>query len=164
VTVQTAAVTISSQAGQSRWAANGSDVEWFTEIYTDLGVTSATLTCNVVNGLGTATSVTVALGGASPLNRSGRIQQIMPGPNNASIAQVTSVQLSASSATAGVFGITVRKRLAQTQQAIAAIAAPGDFASIGSAWVADNACIEIVAICSTTSTGILQGGLKVGAA
>jgi hypothetical protein len=163
VAVQTAGVTISSQAAAGRCAADGSDVEWFTEIYTDLGITSATVTVNVVNGLGTATSVTLAIGGASPLNRASRIQQILPGAS-ASIAQVTSVQLSASSATAGNFGITARKRLVQLPQMIANISAPGDFASMGSAWIADAACLEIVCINSTTSTGIVQGGLKVGSA
>jgi hypothetical protein len=158
-TTQTVNVDLITAAAAGRCAANGSDVQWFVEIYTDLGSTGVNLTANYNNQADAAQSAAVIALGATP--RAGRIYQIIPNAGD-SIKKVTTVVLSATTGTAGNFGVTARKRLCSLGQGVANIAPPGDFSQTGCPEFKATSCLEICVQCSATSTGILGGEINLG--
>lgn len=140
------------------------EIEWFVEIYTDIGTTAANLTVTYtdVNDVSGKTVVLTGFTGASPLNRSGRCVQIVPN-DGIQIKTIQSVTLSVNSGTAGSFGITARKKLTSVGQLVAAVLSPSvDAISIGMPEFKDTACLEMLVICSTTSTGIIYGDMVYG--
>jgi len=160
-TAQTANVSLATAAADGRCSANGSDVLWFVEVYTDMGSTGVNATVAYTDQSdGAQTAAAIALG-ATP--RAARLYQIIPNAGT-SIKQVNTVTLSATTGTAGSFGVTARKRLCSVGQLVANVYPPGDFATIGAPEFKQTSCLEIVDICSTTSTGILQGEIVLGVA
>lgn len=160
---QTVGVDLVTASGAGRCAADGSDVNWFAEMYTAIGTTAQTVTVTYVDQADQDRTVTISIGGASPLNQPGRCIQIIPN-NGQTIKSVTKINFGTSTGTAGSWGITARKLLFSIGQLLANIAPPADFAAIGAPKIAGTSCLEICVICSTTSTGIVQGDLKVGLA
>jgi hypothetical protein len=160
---QTVNVTLTTASGQGRCAVNGSDVEWFAEMYSDIGTTAQTCTVTYVNQSDETKTTTISIGGTSPLNRASRCIQILPLSGD-TIKSITKVSIATTTGTAGSWGITARKKLFAVGQLLANIAPPADFAAIGAPKIADTSCLEICVLCSTTSTGVLVGDLKVGAA
>lgn len=160
---QTVNVSLATAAGQSRCAVNGSDVEWFAEMYTDIGTAAQTVTVTYTDAADQSATTTISIGGTSPLNRASRCIQIIPNAGT-SIKSVTKINFGTTTGTAGSWGITARKKLFSVGQLLANIAPPADFAAIGAPKIADTSCLEICNLCSTTSTGILQGDIKVGIA
>ena len=163
-TSQTVGLTIATALAAGRCAADMKDVEWFVEIYTDIGTTASNLTVTYtdVNDVGSKTVVITGFTGASPLNRSGRCVQLVP-TDGVQIKSVQSVQHSVTSGTAGSYGITARVRKAGVGQLLANIQAPGtDAISIGLPEIKDSACLEMLVQTSTTSTGIVLGELVWG--
>ena len=160
-TAQTANVDLVTASGNGRCSAVGADVDWFIEIYTDLGSTAVNATVaynDQVDGAQTAAAIALA---ATP--RASRLYQIIPVAGT-SIKKVNTVTLSASTLTAGSFGVTARKRLCSLGQSIANVSPPGDFAAIGAPEFKQTSCLEICALCTATSTGILMGELLLGTA
>lgn len=147
-----------------RCEADYSNVEWYVEIYTDIGTTAANLTVtyrDVVDAVDKTITIS-GFTGASPLNRSGRCVLLVPADGIA-IKRVVKVLLSVSSGTAGSFGITARVAKGTVGQLVANVQAPGcDGISLGLPVIHKNACLEMLVQCSTTSTGIIQGDLKIG--
>jgi len=161
---QTVNVDLATASGQGRCAADGSDVEWFAEMYTAIGTTAQNCTVTYTDQTDTGgRTVTISIGGASPLNQPSRCIQIIPNAGQ-TIKSIQTVSIATTTGTAGSWGITARKKLCTVGQMVANIAGPGDWASIGAPWIADTACLEICELLSTTSTGLVQGCMKVGAA
>ena len=160
---QTVNVSLSTAASAGRCAVDGSDVEWYAEMYTDIGTTAQTVTVTYVNQSDQSETTTISIGGTSPLNRASRCIRIIPNAGT-SIKSITKINFGTTTGTAGSWGITARKKLFSAGQILANIAPPADFAAIGAPKIADTACLEICVICSTTSTGALLGEIKVGAA
>lgn len=140
------------------------EIEWYIEIYTDLGTTASNLTVKYrdLDDLVDKTITISGFTGASPLNRSGRCVLLVPS-DGIQIKRVVSVQHSISSGTAGSYGVTARRQLCSVGQMVANVQAPGcDAISLGLPAIKDSSCIEMLVQCSTTSTGIIQGDLKWG--
>lgn len=162
LTAQTVNLDVSAPITAGRTRAN--EVEYFVEIYTDIGTTAANLTVTYtdVNNVAAKTVVLTGFSGASPLNRSGRCLQIVPA-DGIQIQSIQSVTLSASTTVAGSFGITARKLLCSVGQLSANILSPSvDAISIGIPEIKDTACLELLVLPSTTSTGIIYGDLVWG--
>jgi hypothetical protein len=160
-TAQTANVDLVTASGNGRCSPVGADVDWFIEIYTDLGATAVNATVAYNDQAdGAQTAAAIALG-ATP--RASRLCQIIPVAGT-SIKKVNTVTLSASTLTAGSFGVTAYSRQCGIGQPIANVAPPGDFAAIGAPEFKQTSCLQLVAICTTTSTGILFGEILLGAA
>lgn len=165
-TVQNCAIDVETAKTAGRCLSTYLDVEWYIEIYTDIGTTASNLT---VTYRDTADSVdkTIAISGftgASPLNRSGRCVQLVP-TDGIQIKRVVSVQHNTTSGTAGNYGITARRKLCEVGQMLANIMAPSvDAISIGLPEIKDTSCLEMLVLCSTTSTGIVYGSLVYGQA
>lgn len=139
------------------------DVEWWADIYTDIGTSAQTCTVTYTNAAGSSgQTTTFSLGGASPLNQDSRCFPIIT-TNGEFIKSIQTVSISVSTGTAGSWGITARKR----------IAALGPFPvanrmdniawdALGLPPIPNSACLEMLQFCITTSTGVCIGdGLMV---
>ena len=160
-TAQTANVDLVTASGNGRCSAVGADVDWFVEIYTDMGSTGVNCTVSYNDQSdGGQVAAAIALG-ATP--RASRLYQIIPNAGT-SIKKVTTLILSATTGTAGSFGVTARRRCCSVGQPIANVAPPGDFAALGAPEFKQTACLELVALCTATSTGIVMGEILLGTA
>lgn len=152
-TAQTAGVAVTDAALTSRkGAADYSDVQWFLEWYTATGSTAVTATVSYTNQndvAGKTTTVSIPVSTAA-----GRALPIIPLAGDW-IKSIQSVTLSATTGTAGSFGVTAIRFLT----AIGCLAALGpigaDWALVGLPKVEDNACITLMVVCGTTSTGAI---------
>lgn len=162
-TAQTANVDLTTLAG-TRCAADYADVTWWLEIYIDVGTTAVTATVNYTDSGGNARTTTLSFGGASPLNQDSRIFQIIPqAATPLPIRSVQSVTLSATTGTAGSFGVTATRQIAPL--ALPLVANYGDvydWARLGAPTIHENACLAFVMLCTTTSTGALTGSVTIG--
>ncbi len=162
ITEQTVSLAVATAVAAGR--ANESQVEWYLEIYTDLGTTAANAVISYtdVNDTSGKNITITGFTGASPLNRAGRCVPLIPA-DGIQIRSIQSVTLSVSSGTAGSFGVTARRHLCGVGQMLANVQAPGcDAVSIGLPEIQGTTCLEMLVQCSTTSTGIIQGDLKWG--
>jgi hypothetical protein len=140
-----------------RGAADYSDVRWWVEIYTDIGTTAVTLTVTYTNAAGTSgQTTTVSLGGASPLNQDSRMIPII-GSGGEYIQSIQSVQQSATTGTAGNYGITATRHITTVATAVANRMETFDWAALGFPAVENSACLMLVQYCITTSTGTIVG-------
>ena len=143
--------------------ANFSDVQWWMEWYADTGTTASNATVNVtyndgstgalnVVALGTSVrraSLMVPLNGLIPAASSGKF-----------IRQINSVQLSASTATAGNFGFTATRPRAVMPLPTANKQEIFDWAALGLPEIFNSSCLQLILLVSTTSTGTVRGGGK----
>jgi hypothetical protein len=152
---QTVNVTIPS----SRLAnVDGSNVEWFLEWYGDTGATASNCTVTYTDQTDTSrTAPVIAVGGTV---RSSRVIQIVPNAGQ-TIKTVASLQLSASTTTAGSFGVTAARRIAAINTPSATNPSTLDAFQLGIPQIPRSACLWIVQLCSATSTGITTGRLDV---
>lgn len=133
------------------------DLEWFCEIYTDIGTSGVTATITYVDEADQSQTFTFTLGGASPLNQDSRLFPLTP-PAGKKIKSITSVQ-HATTGTAGSYGFTVAKRLTAVNMGQPNVGMNYDFADLGLPKVPDNACIWFAVWSSTTSSGIIYGDM-----
>lgn len=167
-TAQTVGIDLDANLGVSNLAErigapDYSEVEWYLEWYTATGATVSTPTAQVTYHDGTTGSVNIFTGaGATALPASvgaSRRYEIVP-TNGKFIRSIQTVALSASTGTAGNFGVTaVRSKMPWTA-IVANRVDPLDWSMTRAAKVADNACLGFAMRCSTTSTGTAIGVLK----
>lgn len=162
-TSQTVSASVVSLAG-TRCASDYTDVTWWAEIYTDIGTTATTLTVTYTDSGGTSRTTTLSLGGASPLNQDSRIFPIIPAAATPlPIRSIESVQLTATTGTAGSWGITATREIAPLAlPPVANYADLYDWARLGAPTVHADACLSFVQLCTTTSTGALTGSVAIG--
>lgn len=138
------------------------DLEWFCEIYTDIGTSAVTATVTYVDEADETQTFTFSLGGASPLNQNSRLFPLNSGTSKLGatkkIKSIASVQ-HATTGTAGSYGFTVAKRLASVQMGQINVGMTYDFAGLKLPRVPDDACIWFAVLSSTTSSGIIAGDL-----
>lgn len=131
--------------------APAAECEFFLEWYTDTGATAVTATVNVTYTDATSGNVTVAMAGTM---RAGRILPIIPATGKI-IAVVNTVTLSASTLTAGNFGVTAYKRLVAGLAVV--LASVGDKREALILPIDNVACLALIVDCTTTSTGDVRG-------
>jgi len=142
---------------------NFSDVQWWLEWYADTGSTAATVTVNVtyndgttgnLTGFGLAatrrTSYMLPLNGLVPAAASGKY-----------IRAVNSIQLSATTGTAGNIGVTATRVRTSLACPVANINWSADWAALPLAEVVNSACLTLIMMPGTTTTGTVRGGGKI---
>lgn len=138
------------------------DLQWFCEIYTDIGTSGQTATVTYVDESDASQTFTFTLGGTSPLNQDSRLFPLNSATTNLGatkkIKSITSVQ-HASTGTAGNYGFTVAKRLASVNMGLINLGASYDFAGLKLPKVPDDACIWFAILASNATTGIMTGDL-----
>lgn len=159
-TAQTVSVSVNSLKG-GRALNDLSDVRWWIEIYTAIGTTGVTCTVSYTRDSdGTAgRTTTLTVGGASPANQASRIFEILPQTGEI-IRSIETVTLALTTGTAGSFGVTATKHLFEAQFEAANTGKMLDWAQIGLPLVADDACLAMLMVCGTTSTGTVRGTAK----
>ena len=167
-TAQTVGMDLSAILGTSnldarKGDANYSDVQWWLEWYTDTGSTAVNITVNVTfNDASSANLLTLALpatrrvGMFYPLN--GLIQAADSGKF---IRDVNTVTLSATTGTAGNFGVTATRYRAGMFMPIANARFTNDWQQLGLPEIPNSACLFPVLLNSTTSTGTLRATGKI---
>lgn len=140
-----------------RGDANYSDVQWWLEWYTDTGATAVTANVAVTYDDGSTATISVAL---TATMRAGRMLPITPTTVGRFIRSVQSVTLSATTAAAGNFGVTATRELADGDIPLANKGERYTWADLALQRVHDDACLFLVVMPSTTTTGVLNGSAR----
>jgi hypothetical protein len=138
---------------------NYSDVQWWLEIYTALGATGVNATVAVEYNDGTTGNLAAIALGATP--RAGRLYPLVSAVAGKFIKAVNSVTLSATTGTAGNFGITATRQRTSVSMPLLNKTETFDWAMLGLPNVANDSCLMLLMMCSTTSTGTLRGQGKI---
>lgn len=167
-TAQTANLDLDANIASSNLAArigdaNYSDVQWWLEWYTDTGSTAVTATVNVTYNDGSSGNLTgislaatrraslmIPLNGSIPSADSGKY-----------IRDVNTVQLSATTGTAGSFGVTVTRPRLTMPLNVANKMEVFDWALLGLPEIFNSSCLFPTQLASTTTTGTVRGGGKI---
>ena len=156
-TAQTVGISADSLRG-TRAAADLSNVQWWLEIYTDIGTTATTGTITYVSDTDASTQTITgfAIGGASPANRAGRMFLIQPLAGHP-IRSITSFQQVATTAVAGNYGFVATVPLASAVCPLASMAVQLDWMALPIARLHQDTCIAMIVQCLTTSSGTIVG-------
>ena len=98
------------------------------------------------------------LAGATP--RQGRLYPLVSASAGKFIRAVTGVTLSATTGTAGNFGITATRQRASMACPLLNKTEIFNWADLGLPAIADDACLFPIMLCGTTSTGTVRGQMK----
>lgn len=142
---------------------NYSDIQWWLEWYTATGATVTTATVAVTYSDGTTGNLT---GVSLAATRRDSFMQSLNGLIPAAAAgkfirAVNTVTLSASTGTAGNFGVTATRLRGTLFMPIANAKFSADWASLPINTIPNSACPFIAMLSSTTTTGTLRGGGKI---
>lgn len=159
VAAQSVNATLTAAAADGRCAADGSDVEWFLEWYTATGSTGINVTVNVTYNDDTTGNVVVAIPASVPANR---MYRITPSSGNRTIKQVNTVTNSATTGTAGNYGVTATNRVFMFMTPVANTLFLGDWASLGFPQIGKNACLYFTVTAVGTAFGTITGTIKAG--
>jgi hypothetical protein len=161
-TAQTVSLALPSNVSADRIGrADYSEVQWWVEIYTDIGTSAQTLTVtytDVDDNSGQTTTVTIGATTNSQ-NRRCRLVPII-GAGSEAIKSIQSVQLGATTGTAGNFGITATRAITGMSLGLGNSSETYDWAELLLPIVPENACLFIVMFPGTSSTGNLTGNFK----
>lgn len=152
---QTVNLTIPANRGL---AATGIDAQWWLEIQTDIGTTARTLTITYKDGLDADAekTITVSLGGASPLNQDSRAFPIFPNEGQ-SIKEIVKCSMPTGTGTAGLFGFACSRIIASKPCGTANVGVSYDFAQVGMPQIYADSCLSFMIAASNATTGIQTG-------
>jgi hypothetical protein len=141
--IVTTAQAVNSAALPAR-ATGGKNVEAALEWYVGTGATATTATVIYVDDSGTTRTVTMPVPASSGAGQ----MELIPFPpqvQTRGIRSITSVQLAASTLTAGNFGVVLFRRIAAFQYPVGAPGeTPQDWPQIGLRQVDREACLQVV--------------------
>lgn len=141
---------------------NYSDVQWWLEWYTATGSTAVTATVAVTYNDGTTGTLSVSLAANRPVGQMIPLNGLIPAAAAGKfICAVTSVTLSATTGTAGSFGVTATRIRMSQSCPLANFKSSSDWAALGFPEIKNSACLFPVALTSTTGTGTVRGGGKI---
>ena len=142
---------------------NYSDVQWWLEWYTATGTTAVTATVNVTYNDGTTGALTGAsLAAIRPAGFMLSLNALIPAASSGKyIRGVNSVTLSATTGTAGSFGVTATRPRMTLAAPIANMKFVADWAQLGFPEIFNESCLFPIVLTSTTSTGTVRGGGKI---
>ena len=143
--------------------ANYSDVLWWLEWYTATGGTAVTATIAVTYNDGTTGNLSVlSLAGSRPASHMIPLNSLIPSAQSGKfIRGIVSVTLSATTGTAGNFGVTVTRPRMTLSSPFANFKFIADWAQLGLPEIYNSSAIFPIVLTSTTSTGTVRGGGKI---
>ena len=167
-TAQTVSLDLSTLAATNNISnrigdANYSDVQWWLEWYTATGTTAVTATVNVTYNDGTTGALAAAsLAATRPASFMLSLNVLIPvAASGKYIRAVNTVTLSATTGTAGRFGVTATRPRMTLSAPIANMKFVADWAQLGFPEIFNEACLFPIVLTSTTSTGTVRGGGKI---
>jgi hypothetical protein len=136
---------------------------WWLEVYGDGGATASNATINVTYDDDTTGNLnTLAVGGTIRIGRMYGLDILRPGAaQGKNIKGINSVQLSASTGTAGNFGFTCTRARATVPSVLANRAEVADWAYLGLPNIPNNSCLFPVVLCVGTTSGTVRGQGKI---
>jgi hypothetical protein len=139
------------------------DVQTWLEVYGDGGATASNATINVTFDDDSSGNLnTQAVGGTIRIGHMFGLDALRTtGQQGLNIKRINSVQLSASTGTAGNFGFTFTRPRAYLPTLLANKSEVFDWAQLGLPGVPNGACLQFMVVPSTTSSGTLRGGGKI---
>lgn len=139
----------------------GAGTELWGEIYTAIGATAATLNVKYTNQDGTTVRNATY---SHPANAEsvGQMFPIILQAGDTGVRKATSYNWSVSTGTAGNFGLTIMRRIAEIPISQVNVGMVLDFALMGMPRIYDSACLAMMVLCSTTATGVVQGNIIIG--
>ena len=142
--------------------ANFSDVQWWLEWYTDTGTTATVATVNVTYDDGSTGDLTnISLAATRRASFMQSINGLIPAAKSGQyIRCVNSVNLSVSTGAAGNFGVTATRLRVSVGCPLANQKWSADWAALPLSEVVNTACLFLVIMPGTTSTGTVRGGGK----
>lgn len=149
--------------GTRKGDANYSDVQWWLEWYTATGVTAVTATIAVTYNDGTTGNLSaLSLAAARPASHMIPLNSLIPSAQSGKfIRGIVSVTLSATTGTAGNFGVTVTRPRMTLSSPFANFKFIADWAQLGLPEIYNSSAIFPIVLTSTTSTGTVRGGGKI---
>lgn len=132
----------------------------FLECYSALGATASNVTVSYTNQAGTSGRTTVSQAMIASLPASTLVPLTLQS-GDTGVQAVASVTLSASTGTAGNFGVTLMRELARIPVPLANLPVNLDAIGLAMPVIPDDACIAFAFVSSTTSTGQVQGLLSI---
>ena len=151
-------LTLTGLSAERLGDTNYSDVQWWLEWYTDTGATGVSANVAVTYNDDMTGNITVALAATT---RAGRMMPVVSTVAGKFIKQINSVTLSATTGTAGNFGITATRPRTAVSTFVANKYEAFDWAQLGSPEVPNGACLALIMLCSTTTTGTVRGQGKI---
>jgi hypothetical protein len=146
-----------TQPALTRPDALGADVELWAEIYTAT-TAAATATATYTDQDGNASqSATAAIIAASV---AGQMFPFSLAAGDTGVRSVQSVQLSGSM-TAGAWGLTLLRRLAEIPISLAGVGNVYDTIALGMPRIYDSACLALMLMASGTTFGPVMGGIDI---
>lgn len=139
---------------------NGDGVELWGEIYSAMGATGSVFTATYTNQAGTGSRSATYTQPANALS----VGQMFPfalQSGDSGVRSVQSVQLGTSTGTAGNFGLTLVKRIAEIPVTAVNVAGVLDFFGLGGGVLPSDACLAMMLLCGGTSSGEVQAGLSI---
>ena len=141
--------------------ADYSDIQWWLEWYTATGSTAVTATVAVTYNDGTTGTLSASLAATRPASFMLPLNGLIPAAAAGKyIRDVDSVQLSATSGTAGSFGVTATRLRMTLPLNLANKAEIFDWAALGFPEIYNSSCLFPLVLTSTTSSGTVRGGGK----
>ena len=143
--------------------ANFSDVQWWLEWYTATGATAVNATVTVTYNDGTTGALTViSLAASRPASHLILLNSLIPSTQSGKfIRGVVSFLLSATTATAGNFGVTATRQRMTLGSPIPNYKFIADWALLGFPEIYNGSCLFPIVLTSTTSSGTIRGGGKI---
>ena len=167
-TAQTANLDVSANLAtnnldERKGDANYSDIQWWLEWYTDTGVTAVTATVNVTYNDGTTANLTgVSLAATRRASFMQPLNGLIPAADSGKyIRDVNTVTLSATTGTAGSFGVTATRPRMTLPLSLANKMEVFDWAQLGLPEIFNSSCLFPIQLASTTNTGAVRGGGKI---
>ena len=165
-TAQTVGIDFSALSSDNLAArigdANYSDIQWWLEWYTATGSTAVTATVAVTYNDGTTGTLSASLAATRPASFMLPLNGLIPSAAAGKfIRGITSVQLSATSGTAGSFGVTATRPRMTIGCPIANFKFVADWAALGLPEIYNSSCLFPVVLTSTTTSGNVRGGGKI---
>lgn len=167
-TAQTANLDVAANLATSnldarKGDANYSHIQWWLEWYTDTGGTAVTATVNVTFNDGTSANLT-----GIPLAATRRASFMQPlngfiaaADSGKYIRDVNTVTLSATTGTAGSFGVTATRPRMTLPLPLANKMEVFDWAQLGLPEIFNSSCLFPIQLAGTTTTGTVRGGGKI---
>ena len=163
-TAQTVGVDIAANLASNNISArigdaNYSDIQWWLEWYTATGATAVTATVGVTYNDGTTGTLSAALAATRPAS----FMLPLNGLNTSTgkfIRDVDTVTLSATTGTAGSFGVTATRPRMTLPLNVANKMEVADWQLLGLPEIVNSSCLFPLVLTSTTSSGTLRGGGK----
>ena len=167
-TAQTVSLDINTLAGtdnisERKGDADFSDVSWWLEWYTATGATAVTAIVNVTYNDGTTGNLTgLSLAAARPASFMVALNTQIPSASAGKfIRGVNTVTLSATTGTAGSFGVTATRLKVSVGSPIANYKVTADWAQLGLPHIPNSAALFPIVLTSTTSSGTVRGAGKI---